>query len=102
MIPVRRADICALTSSRNLYTVARGVVTLLFQSAADITPEYDKGILRARILVSAKDSDDVVAAELFEELNRKKVVYPGANLRLVCELPPNRAKRSKPGSNTLQ
>ena len=76
-------------------------MTRLFQSAADMIPERDKGILRVRILGSATDSDDVVAAELLEELNLKKAVYPGTNLRLVYELPPNRAKRTNPGSNTL-
>lgn len=80
---------------------ARGIVVRLFQSAADIIPEHDKGILRVRILGSARDSDDVVAAELLEELNRKKAVYPGTKLRMVYELPPNRKKRANPGSNTL-
>ena len=80
---------------------AGGIATRLFRSAADIIPERDKGVPRVRILGSARDSDDVVAAELLEELARKKAVYPGTNLRLVCELPPNRAKRAKQGSNTL-
>ena len=80
---------------------ARGIVTRLFQSAADIITERDKSILRVRILGSARDSDDIVAAELLEELNRKKAVYPGTNLRMVYELPPNRAKRATSGSNTL-
>ena len=61
-------------------------------------PVRDKGIPRARFLGSATDSDNVVAAELLDELDRKKAVYPGTNLRLVCVLPPNRAKQ---GTNTL-
>ena len=80
---------------------ARGIVARLFRSAADIIPEHDKGILSVRNLGTATDSDDVVAAELLEELARKKAVYPGTNLRLVYELPPNRTKRANQGSNTL-
>ena len=79
----------------------RGIVTRLFRSVADIIPEHDKGIPRVRILGSARDSDDLVAAELLEELDLKEAVYPGTNLQLVCELPPNRAKRAKQVSNTL-
>ena len=81
---------------------AGGIAARLFRLDADIIPEQDKGILRVRILGSARASDDVVPAELLEELARKKAVYPGTNLRLVYELPPNRAKRSNPGSNTLR
>ena len=77
---------------------AGGILARLFRSAAGMTPERDKGIPMARIPGSARDSDDVAAAELLEELDRKKAVQPGTNLRLVCELPPNRAKQ---GSNTL-
>ena len=66
---------------------ARGIAARLFQSAADIIPEHDKGILRVRILGSARDSDDVVATELLEELNHKKVVYPEPNLQLVANCP---------------
>ena len=60
-------------------------------------PERDKGIPRARIPGSAADSGDVVAAELPEELARKKAVQPGTSLRLVYELPPNRTKTGKSG-----
>ena len=74
------------------------IVARLFRSDADIIPEQDKGIPRVRILGSAGEYDDVVAAELLKELAREKAVQPGTNLRLVCELPPNRANQ---GSNTL-
>lgn len=82
-------------------TCARGIATRLFLSAADIIPEHDKGILRVRILGSARDSNDIVAAELLEELDSWNAFYSGTNPRPANELPQYRAKRANPGSKTI-
>ena len=63
----------------------------LFQSDADIIPEPDNAILRVRILGTASDAGDNAIAGLLQELNQTQTIFPGTNLRMVCELPGNTA-----------
>ncbi len=64
----------------------------LFQSAADIIPEPDKGVLRVRILGTASQAGDAAVAGLLKELNQTRTVFPGTDLQLVYELPQEPAK----------
>ena len=63
----------------------------LVQTAADIIPEPDNGILRVRILGTASDASDNATAALLEELKQTRTVFPGASLRMVYERPQNGA-----------
>ena len=59
----------------------------LFQADADIVPDREKGIPQVRVLGGAGNAADASLVPLCEELNRTETIYPGTNLRLVCELP---------------
>ena len=70
----------------------RRTLAELFQSAADIIPDPAAKILRVRILGTASNAGDKALEKLLEEVNRTGTVFPGTDLRLVCELPGNAAK----------
>ena len=70
----------------------------LFQSDADIIPEPESGILRVHILGTASNAGDAAIAGLLDELNQTRTAFPGTSLRLVYELPADRAKPGETGS----
>ncbi len=74
----------------------------LFRSEADIVPDPENGILRVRILGTASDAGDAAIAGLLEELNQTRTVFPGAGLRLVCELPQVACRSGKEASRSLE
>ena len=68
----------------------------LFRSEADIIPDPENGVLRVRILGTARNAGDAAIAGLLDELTRTGTVFPGTGLRMVYELPEN---GTKPGEN---
>ncbi|MDE0307554.1 MAG: hypothetical protein OXI87_22135 [Albidovulum sp.] len=66
---------------------ARGRLGALFRSEADIIPEPDKGVLRARILGTASNAGNAAIESPLEEPCRTRTIYPGTGPRMVYELP---------------
>ena len=65
----------------------RTVPKALFDADADIIPEPEKDIPRARIPGMAGKAMDKTVAPLPEALNETVTKFPNTDLQLVCELP---------------
>ena len=62
-----------------------------FFNDASLRPDTTAVTLTVRLLHLAARAQDQALAPLIEELNRTRTVFPGTQLRLVCEtLPPTR------------
>ena len=70
----------------------------LLQADADIIPEPESGILRIRILGTASNAGDNAIAELLDELNQTRTLFPETKLRMVFELPENQIDTKLSGS----
>jgi hypothetical protein len=64
----------------------RQLVASLFQTAADLHPDDSSGTLTVRLHHLANHAHDDVVRHLCAELNATATVFPGTNLRLICEL----------------
>ena len=84
--------IAAVAGMQGVKEPPRRTLAELFRSAADIIPDPAAKILRVRILGTAGNAGDKAHEKLLEELNRTGTVFPGTDLRLVCELHENAAK----------
>ena len=58
----------------------------VFRSGADIIPDPDAGILRVRVLGTAGNAGDARIGGLLDELAQTNTIFPGTNLRMICEL----------------
>jgi hypothetical protein len=64
---------------------ARQLCTALFQTEADLIPDYQQQTLRVRLHRLANDSNDPAIENLLRELNETKTTFPGTKLRLIYE-----------------
>ena len=60
---------------------ARSLLRALFER-----PDPAAGTLTVRLMPMATQAQDEALARLIAELNRSETIYPGTDLRLVCEL----------------
>jgi hypothetical protein len=65
---------------------ARALVCAIYETEADILPDYDKNILKVRLHQLGNRTTAKTVSYLCNELNETKIVYPGTNLRLVYEM----------------
>ena len=65
---------------------ARSLVRSLYETEADLLPDYEKEILTVRLHQPANRCSAVTVDCLCRELNATKTKFPGTNLRLVYEL----------------
>jgi len=62
---------------------ARQLMSAIFQSEADILPDYQKQTLTIRLHRLANHSNDRAIEDLCRELNETDTLFPGTNLRLI-------------------
>ena len=79
----------AVTQAQGKNGRPRRHLRAMLQADADIIPEPDNGILRIRILGTASNAGDNAIANLLDELNQTRTVFPGSRLRMVYQLPEN-------------
>ena len=66
---------------------ARSPLRALFERPASLRPDPAAGTLTVRLMPMATQTQDEALARLVAGLNRSETIYPGTDLRLVCELP---------------
>ena len=66
---------------------ARALLRALFEPPASLRPDPAAGTLAVRLMPMATPAQDEALARLVAALNRSETIYPGTDLRLVCELP---------------
>ena len=66
---------------------ARSLLRALFERPASLRPDPAAGTLAVRLMPMATQARDEALARLVAGLNRSETIYPGTDLRLVCELP---------------
>ncbi len=64
---------------------ARQVALSVYQSEADLFPDYQKQILTVRLHRLANHSNDKAVENLCQELNETNTQFPGTNLRMIFE-----------------
>ena len=65
---------------------ARSLIRELFETEADLIPDYEQGILTVKLHhLSSRKLDDA-SRFLAERLNAAEALYPGTNLRLVYKM----------------
>jgi len=65
---------------------ARALVSAIYETEADILPDYENKILKVRLHQLANRSTARTVSHLCNELNSTRTVYPGTDLRLVYEI----------------
>jgi hypothetical protein len=65
---------------------ARSLLQTLYQTEADLLPDYDAGTLTVRLHHLANASSDAAIQKLFAELNETETLFPRTNLRLILKL----------------
>ena len=71
----------------------RSFLRELCNADADVIPDRERGISRAREIGMADDAANALLAGLFEELNLTETIYPGTKLKMVFEAPPYGVKK---------
>lgn len=64
---------------------ARQVMMSLYQSQADLLPDYQRQTLTVRLHRQANQSNDQAIRHLCSELNETKTIFPGTKLQLIFE-----------------
>ncbi len=75
-----------LTGFKVDFTAGRRLMQDLFDSQADILPDFDGQRLKIRVHRSARPATDRILAELLDRLNQTEFIYPGTKLQLVYEM----------------
>lgn len=65
---------------------ARTLLRSLYQTEADLLPDYKAEILTVRLHHIANRSNDAVIQKMCDELNETETLFPGTSLRLVMKL----------------
>lgn len=65
---------------------ARALVSAIYETEADILPDYEKKILKVRLHQLANRSTANTISHLCSELNATRTIFPGSDLRLVYEI----------------
>ena len=69
---------------------ARALVRSIYQTEADIIPDYENNILTVNLHHIANPISSRVIMELCQELNDTKIIYPGTNLQLFYKMVSNK------------
>jgi Transposase protein len=64
---------------------ARQLITAIYQTEADLFPDYREKTLRVRLHRLANTSNDQAIENLCRELNETETIFPGTELRLIYE-----------------
>ena len=80
----------------------RSLLKALFRSDASLRPDPGAGTLAVRLPHLTTRAQDKALAPLIDQLNRTRTVFPGTDLRLVYEMPPNNGHNSNHASQTSQ
>jgi hypothetical protein len=65
---------------------ARTLLRSLYQTEADLLPDYEAGTLTVRLHHMASRCNDVAIQKMCDELNEMEMLFPGTDLRLVMKL----------------
>jgi hypothetical protein len=68
------------------FAAARGLLQDLFVTEADIVPDSENKLLHVCVHGASRPAANRVLAQLFAQLNKAQVQYPGTDMRLVYEL----------------
>ena len=65
---------------------ARSLLRAIYQTEADLVPDPQAGTLTVRLHPLANASSDEAVRHLCAELNSAETIFPGTDLRLICEV----------------
>ena len=65
---------------------ARSLLRAIYQTEADLVPDPQARTLTVRLHPLANASSDEAVRHLCAELNSAETIFPGTDLRLICEL----------------